>query len=149
MAAEPASGRQAGPLRPALGQQPGLRSGPGRQAEPAQLALTVRLRLRSEALHLPPPPPQPQARSWCSSCSTAIADEPFLSRLHKLSSCSFNTMVDPDGLAAQVPRIFEVLPNTFALPVAVEGKHPEHIVDQVEKALKIALNRGELLTTIK
>ncbi len=47
-------------------------------------------------------------------------------------------MVCPDELAAHVPHFLgddEVLPNTFGLPVAAEGKHPEHIVDEVEKAL--------------
>jgi hypothetical protein len=53
-------------------------------------------------------------------------------------------MFGPDELAAPVPRVLcdaEVLPNTFGgnfgLPVAAEGKHPEHIVDQVEKALQL------------
>ncbi len=47
-------------------------------------------------------------------------------------------MYGPDELAAPIPHVLgdaEVLPNTFGLPVAAEGKHPEHIVDQVEKAL--------------
>ena len=46
-------------------------------------------------------------------------------------------MFGPDELAARVPRVLgdaEVLPNTFGLHVAAEGKHLEHIVDQVEKA---------------
>jgi hypothetical protein len=46
-------------------------------------------------------------------------------------------MLVPDDLAARVPHILgeaEVLPNTFGLPVAVERKHPEHIIEQVEKA---------------
>ncbi len=52
-------------------------------------------------------------------------------------------MFDPDELAAPVPRVLgdaEVLPNTFGLPVTAEGKHPEHIVDQVEKALQLEVN---------
>jgi hypothetical protein len=47
-------------------------------------------------------------------------------------------MLGPDGLLARFPRTLgeaSVLPNTFGLPVAVEGKHPEHIIKQVEKAL--------------
>ena len=47
-------------------------------------------------------------------------------------------MVGPDEQAASVPHFLsdaEFLPNTYGLPVAVEGKHPEYIVDQVEKAL--------------
>ncbi len=47
-------------------------------------------------------------------------------------------MFCPDDLAASVPQVLGyvvVLPNTFGLPVAAEGKHPGHIVDQVEKAL--------------
>jgi hypothetical protein len=54
-------------------------------------------------------------------------------------------MFCPDDLAASVPQVFGyvvVLPNTFGLPVAAEGKHPEHIVDQVEKALPKDENRG-------
>ncbi len=54
-------------------------------------------------------------------------------------------MFGPDELAARVPRILgdaEVLPNTFGLPVAAEGKHPEYIVDQVEKALPKYEDRG-------
>ena len=49
----------------------------------------------------------------------------------------------PDDLAARVPHFLvdaEVLPSTFSLPVAVEGKHAEHIVDQVEKALQLEEN---------
>ena len=52
-------------------------------------------------------------------------------------------MVGPDELAAHVPHFLsdaEVLPNTFGLPVVAEGKHPKHIVDQVEKALKLEVN---------
>ncbi len=63
--------------------------------------------------------------SWCSSCSTALADEPLLPSLHKLSPCRFSTMFGPDELAAPVPRGLgdaEVLPNTFGLPVAAERK---------------------------
>ena len=47
-------------------------------------------------------------------------------------------MVAPDDLAASVPQFLGdavVLPNTLGLHVAVEGEHPEHIVDQIEKAL--------------
>ena len=54
-------------------------------------------------------------------------------------------MFVPDDLAARVPHILgeaEVLPNTFGLPVAVEGKHPEHIIKQVEKALPKYEDRG-------
>ena len=54
-------------------------------------------------------------------------------------------MFGPDELAARVPRVLgdaEVLPNTFGLHVAAEGKHPEHIVDQVEKALSKYEDRG-------
>jgi hypothetical protein len=84
--------------------------------------------------------------SWCSSCSTALADEQLLPRLHKLSPCRFNTMFGgPDELAAHVPRGLgdaEVLQNTFGLHVAAEGKHPEHIVEQVEKALPKYEDRG-------
>ena len=54
-------------------------------------------------------------------------------------------MFCPDDHAASVPQFLGyvvVLPNTFGLPVAAEGKHPEHIVDQVEKALPKDENRG-------
>jgi hypothetical protein len=43
-----------------------------------------------------------------------------MSRLRKLSPCSFSTMVGPDDLAASVshfPGDAEVLPNTFGLKV--------------------------------
>ena len=66
-----------------------------------------------------------RSRSWCCSCSTALADEQLLPRLLKLSPCSFSTMVGPDNLAASVPHFLddaEVLPNTFGLPVAVEER---------------------------
>jgi hypothetical protein len=54
-------------------------------------------------------------------------------------------MFVPDDLAARVPHILgeaEVLPNTFGLPVAVERKHPEHIIEQVEKAPPKYEDRG-------
>ncbi len=54
-------------------------------------------------------------------------------------------MFGPGEPASRVPRVLgdaEVLPNTFGLPVAAEGKHPEHIVDQVEKALPKYEDRG-------
>jgi hypothetical protein len=63
-----------------------------------------------------------RTHSWCS-CSTALADEPLLPRLCKISPCRFSTMFAPDDLAARVPRILgdaEVVPNTFGLLVAVE-----------------------------
>ena len=47
-------------------------------------------------------------------------------------------MIGPDDLAASVPHFLcdaLAFPNTFGMPVAVEEKHPEHIVDQVEKDL--------------
>ena len=63
------------------------------------------------------------------------------------TSVRFRTMFGPDelalSLAAPVPHVLgdaEVLPNTFGLPVTAEGKHPEHIVDQVEKALYLEVN---------
>ena len=77
--------------------------------------------------------------SWSSSsCSTALALEPFLPSLRQRRPGPFSTMLGPDGLLARFPRTLgeaSVLPNTFGLPVAVEGKHPEHIIKQVEKAL--------------
>jgi hypothetical protein len=68
-----------------------------------------------------------RTRSWCSSCSIALADEPLLSSLRKLSPCRFSKMFGPDELAAHVPRgpglgDAEVLPNTFGLNVAAVGK---------------------------
>ena len=54
-------------------------------------------------------------------------------------------MFCPDDRAASVPQVLGyvvVLPNTFGLPVAAEGKHPEHMVDQVEKALPKYEDRG-------
>jgi hypothetical protein len=54
-------------------------------------------------------------------------------------------MFVPDDLAAIVPHFLgdaEVLPNTFGLPGAVERKHPEHIIQQVEKALPKYEDRG-------
>ena len=47
-------------------------------------------------------------------------------------------MVCLDELAAHVQHFLgdaEVLPNTFSLPVAVEGNDPGHIVNQVKKDL--------------
>ena len=84
---------------------------------------------------------------WCSGSCTCpgLVDEPLLPRLLKLSPCSCSTMFCPDDRAASVPQLLGyvvVLPNTFGLPVAAEGKHPEHIVDQVEKALPKDENRG-------
>jgi hypothetical protein len=77
--------------------------------------------------------------SWSSSsCSTALALEPFLPSQRKRNPGPFSTMFGPDDLAARVPHTLgeaRVLPNTFGLPVAVEGKHPEHIIKQVQKAL--------------
>jgi hypothetical protein len=64
-----------------------------------------------------------RTRRWCSSCSTALADELLLPKLRKLSPCRFSTMFAPNDLAARVLRILgdaELLPNTFGLPVAVE-----------------------------
>ncbi len=92
----------------------------GRQAEPAQLALTVRL--RSATLHLPLLLPQPPATATAAAAAGAAAAPPPLltSRLRKLSPCSFSTMVGPDDLAASVshfPGDAKVLPNTFGLKV--------------------------------
>jgi hypothetical protein len=66
-----------------------------------------------------------RTRSWCSSFSTALANEPLLPSLRKLSPCRFSTMFGPDELAAHVPRGLgeaEVLPNTYGLHVAADGK---------------------------
>jgi hypothetical protein len=85
-----------------------------------------------------------RTHSRCSSCSTALADEPLLPSLHKLSPFA----VSARGARSTRPRCrvgdAEVLPNTFGLPVAqaAEGKNPEHIVDQVEKALPKNEDRG-------
>jgi hypothetical protein len=54
-------------------------------------------------------------------------------------------MLIPDGLAASVPHFLSdvvFLPNTFRLPGTAERKHPEHFVEQVEKALPKDRNRG-------
>ncbi len=88
------------------------------QAEPAQVALTVPIRLRRQTLHLPLPPPQPQLVQHLLHRGTALADEPLLPTLHKLSPCRFSTMFAPDELAARVPRIIgdaEVLPGRARL----------------------------------
>jgi hypothetical protein len=107
-------------------------SGPVRAGKPSRprsrslRCVFVRLRLRRATLQLPPPPPHPHwSRSWCSTCSTALADEPLLPSLRKLSPCRFSTIFGPDELAAHVPRGLgdaELLPNTYGLHVAAEGK---------------------------
>ncbi len=64
----------------------------------------------------------------------------------ELSPCRFSTMVGPDELTAHVPHFLgdaAVLPKSFGLPVVVKGTPPEHIVDQLEKALYLI--RGELV----
>ena len=54
-------------------------------------------------------------------------------------------MILHDVLAPSVPHVIGdvvVCPNTFGLPVTVEWKHPEHIVEKVEHALPKNENRG-------
>ncbi len=121
------------PLRPATG--PPVRSWPASRAGPGRDLCCASSSSKGNS-YAAADTAAPAAGA--SRCSTALADEQLLPSLLKLSHCRFSTMFGPDELAAPVPRALgdaEVLPNTIGLPVAGEGKHSEHIVDQVENAL--------------
>jgi hypothetical protein len=99
MAEETASCWQDGPP---CAQQPGLRSGSGRQARAcpgrAHCGASSSSKGNSSAAAATAAPAADAAAAAPPPCSTALADEPLLSSLRKLSPCRFRTMFGPDAM---------------------------------------------------